>query len=88
MDINLPDIPRYYTALAESSACIMMIEQLPRQQIRSKRWLGYIAFTLGQLVLQYLAGQLSLAFWLPGMFANSCLDGLHDWLLRTDIHGC
>ena len=70
MEINLPDIPRYYTALAESLACIMMIEQLPRQQIRSKRWLGYIAFALGQVVLQYLAGQLSLAFWLPGMFAN------------------
>ena len=76
MEINLPDIPRYYTALAESLACIMMIEQLPRKQIKSKRWLCYLAFFLGQMALQYLAGQFSLAFWLLGMLANLAWMGL------------
>ncbi|UYX12573.1 GHKL domain-containing protein [Lactobacillus delbrueckii subsp. indicus] len=76
MDIKLPDIPRYYTALAETLACIMMIEQLPRKQIKSKRWLCYLAFFLGQMALQYLAGQFSLAFWLLGMLANLAWMGL------------
>ena len=70
MEINLPDIPRYYTALAESLACIMMIEQLPRQQIRSKPWLGYIAFALGQLVLQE---QLAQIFGMPSVGHSRCV---------------
>lgn len=63
----IPDIPRYYTALAEWLACLVYLSQSP---LRLRGWkLG--AVCAGMLVVQTafleLTGDLSLVWWMPCM---------------------
>lgn len=66
-----PDIPRFYTALAE--ACAVLVISLPvlkKQDFSPSLILKIITILLGQISLQFLAAQLPLYLWIPGMFLN------------------
>ncbi len=68
--MNLPDIPRLYTALAEWAGCMVYVLVLPK---RYKAWhLGLLAAAAlaVQTGLQLLAGSLPLLLWTPGMAVN------------------
>ena len=63
----LPDIPRQLTALAEWGACIVYIAVLARGWSWWKFAVG-LPVGLGVLmIVQWLAGQLPLSLWAPGM---------------------
>lgn len=63
----LPNIPRYYTALAEWLTCLIVILPLTKRA----RWpLIFTLMGIGQVGLQLLVSRWSLAFWIPGMALN------------------
>ncbi|MBZ6527261.1 GHKL domain-containing protein [Aerococcaceae bacterium DSM 111021] len=76
----LPDIPRYLTAHAEWLAVVLYAYLIHAKF--SWKWLGK-AFLLGlvQLMLQLIAGELPLVFWIPGMLVNIIWMGLSIRLL-------
>lgn len=62
-----PNIPRVYTAIAESLACLIFILPLTKKP----NWpLIFVLMSAGQYVLQVAAGYWALAFWIPGMILN------------------
>jgi len=65
----LPDIPRLHTGLAEWLACLVYL--LPvRSRLRGVRfWFLAAGFLAIQSLLQILAGQLPLTYWIAGMAA-------------------
>ncbi len=74
MDDNLLEIPRLFTSIAEVMACLIYI--LPQK----KRYSGiefYFFFTIWAGVIflvQFISGELSIAFWIPGMLtAMACM---------------
>lgn len=67
---HFPDIPRIYTALAESLACLLVCLPLIREMDWLQRLKRIPTVILGQLLLQLLAGQLPLFFWTIGMAIN------------------
>ena len=63
----IPNIPRFYTALAEWAACVVYIMLLKRNVSRSKT-AGILAGGLAvQILIQLLAGKLPEILWIPGM---------------------
>lgn len=78
MTVDLfPNIPRVYTALAESIACLIFILPLAKR----KNW--FIIFPLmsaGQFILQLIVGTWPLLFWIPGMILNVLWMFLSIWL--------
>lgn len=69
--MNFPDIPRFYTGLAEALAVLLISFPLLRQR---ENWLPFLLksglILGGQIALQLLAGILPLIFWIPGMLIN------------------
>ena len=77
--MNLPDIPRLYTALAEWAGCMVYILLLPK---RCKTWrLALLAAgaLAAQGALQLLAGEMPLVLWMTGMAANLGFMFLFVW---------
>jgi len=65
--LQFSEIPRLYTALAEFAACAVFILVL-RRRIRGLRFAGaFAAFGIIQFAIQYVAGLLPIAFWVPSM---------------------
>lgn len=63
----LPNIPRYYTALAEWLTCLIFILPLTKRQ----RWsVIFILMGIGQFLLQLMVSSWPLAFWIVGMALN------------------
>lgn len=78
--MNLPDIPRLYTALAEWCACLIYLLPL-RGRLRGWRFVLAAAGTLvAQTAFLTLTGGLSLPFWIPCMAAAVGLMFLFLWL--------
>lgn len=76
-----PDIPRFYTALAEFGAVLITCLPFIRgRSAHSKTLLIILSAFLGQIGLQLLAGQLPLYFWIPGMVINVVWMYLHIYL--------
>ncbi|MGT2912016.1 GHKL domain-containing protein [Streptococcus cameli] len=71
MMTHFPDIPRAYTALAETLACLLVcypLSEASRLKLLGK-WVIPLIF-LGQVILQLLAGTFPLTFWVLGMLIN------------------
>ena len=67
MQSVLPDIPRFYTALAEWLACVVYILPL-KKKLKGIRLAAALAvMLLIQVGVQLLAGRMDLIFWVPGM---------------------
>lgn len=63
----LPDIPRFYTALAEWSACLLFISLLDKRVERKKLvGISVVCFVL-QALFMVLTDEVLLIFWLPCM---------------------
>ncbi|HFU4204001.1 TPA: GHKL domain-containing protein [Streptococcus suis] len=76
-----PDIPRIYTALAESIACILVCFPLLLEMSWTKKIRLVILILLGQIALQLLAGTFPLLFWTLGMGLNIAFMYLSIYLL-------
>lgn len=63
----LPDIPRWLTALAEWGACVVYIVILARRQSWLRAALVLPVGLMALTVIQWLAGQLPIILWAPGM---------------------
>ncbi len=63
----VPDIPRFYTALAEWLACLIFVLHLKRRYSRKLTALISVAFLLLQSVFLVLTDDVSLVLWLPCM---------------------
>lgn len=68
--INFPDIPRFYTALTESLACLLVCSSLVLSEKWSRKQVRILLIFLIQILLQLLAGKLPLLFWTLGMGIN------------------
>lgn len=77
MNEVLPNIPRFYTALAEWIACLFVIAQFDKSTWKKGALLLLPFMGLGQIVLQLFVGTWPLLFWIPGMFLNVL------WMLLT-----
>lgn len=71
MMTHFPDIPRYYTALAETLACLLVAYPLTGEERHryTKSWILPFLFA-GQLLLQLLVDQFPILFWALGMGIN------------------
>lgn len=65
----IPNIPRYYTALAEWMACIVYILTLKKRYPKVKTIWILAAGLVVQIFIQTVAGMLPEIFWIPGMLA-------------------
>jgi len=68
--INFPDIPRFYTALTESLACLLVCSSLVLSEKWSRKQFRILLIFLIQTLLQLVAGKLPLLFWTVGMGIN------------------
>ncbi len=67
---SLPDIPRFYTALAEWAACLVYIICMTRT-VTLKRTVTISALGCIMLIVtQYVAGTMPLPLWIPGMLMS------------------
>lgn len=74
---NLPDIPRFYTAIAEWLACFVVLLPLAKKP----HWhLNLLLCGLGQVALQLWCGTWPLVLWVPGMLLNVFWMGVTLWL--------
>ena len=69
--INFPDIPRFYTALTESLACLLVYSSLVLSEKWSRKQFRILLIFLIQTLLQLVAGKLPLLFWTVGMGINT-----------------
>lgn len=65
----VPNIPRYYTALAEWMACIVYILNLKKRYSKSSTAWILAAGLAVQIIIQVVAGMLPEILWIPGMLA-------------------
>lgn len=65
--INFPDIPRFYTALTESLACLLVCSSLVLSEKWSRKQFRILLIFLIQILLQLVAGKLP------------CFFGLWEW---------
>ncbi len=70
MNIFLPDIPRLYTGLAESFACLLYVIWYSKGRKNKNGLTIAVIMGVGQMILQYIAGSLPIDFWLFGMLVN------------------
>lgn len=73
---ELPDIPRFYTALAEWSACVFYILPLTNRMTGLPFYLSLFGALVIQICLQFLAGSFPLFLWIFGMLLNLVWMGL------------
>ncbi len=66
---TLPDIPRFYTALAEWLACVLFLIPLRSRYSRKKTVLIAAAALLIQSVFLVMTGNVPIFFWIPCMAA-------------------
>ncbi|WP_314061457.1 GHKL domain-containing protein [uncultured Vagococcus sp.] len=66
----IPRIPRLYTALAESLACLVFIWPMIKRHAPSYWQARLLVMTGGQLFLQSLVNGWPWSWWLPGMYLN------------------
>lgn len=80
METAIPDIPRFYTALAEWSACLVFILLLKQ---RFSRWKSAVilagAFAV-QSVFMILTGDVAIYFWIPCMILAVLLMVLYIYI--------
>ncbi len=67
IDYMMPDIPRFYTALAEWVACMVFILPLKKRFQKWETGLLMAAMLLVQSVFLILTGDLKIIFWIPCM---------------------
>ena len=67
MDHIMPDIPRFYTALAEWMACMLFILPLKKRMDRQKTILLMTGALAVQSVFLVVTGDLAIYFWIPCM---------------------
>ena len=73
----MPDIPRFYTALAEWLACMIFI--LPLKKRMAKKTIPLMAGALVvQSVFLVVTGNLIIYFWIPCMINLQHVDGIQD----------
>lgn len=60
--INFPDIPRFYTALTESLACLLVCSSLVLSEKWSRKQFRILLIFLIQILLQLVAWQTPFAF--------------------------
>ena len=65
----LPNIPRFYTGIAEWLACMLLIFRLKPSKRRINH-LAIIALGIGQIFLQIIVGFWPLWYWVFGMLVN------------------
>lgn len=65
----LPDIPRLYTAIAEWGACLVYVLLITRAKPSLRLLLGAPFFLLLLLEAQFIAEDLPLVLWVPGMLS-------------------
>lgn len=73
----LPNIPRFYTALAEWIACVFIILQFDKQSWKNGALFVLPFMGIGQIILQFFVGTWPLLLWIPGMVLNVL------WMLLT-----
>ena len=62
------DIPRYYTAIAEWCACMVVLYAIQKEYFKSiKFWLMSIGILFFQILFLELTGNVSSTFWIPCM---------------------
>lgn len=76
--INFPDIPRFYTALTESLACLLVCSSLVLSEKWSRKQFRILLIFLIQILLQLVAGKLPLFFF-------DCGNG-HQYRLDVCFH--
>ncbi len=65
--MDVPDIPRIYTAIAEWAACMVYVLIL-RKRFKGVKFIGLAALFLAVFAaVQLVAGELPLVLWIPGM---------------------
>lgn len=79
-----PDIPRIYTALAETLACILVCLPLLWTRDWRKKVPILVLIFAGQIALQLLAGTFPLIFWTLGMTTNIIWMFCSIYLLGVD----
>ena len=67
MDHIMPDIPRFYTALAEWMACMLFILPLKKRMDKQKTILLMTGALAVQSVFLVVTGNLAIYFWIPCM---------------------
>lgn len=83
--VELPDIPRLYTAFAEWFACLICIYPVKKQWYYQDVFSMLIGL-IGQILLQLLVSHFPLIMWVPGMFINIIWMLLFIWYLtKMDI---
>ena len=70
MNVQLPEIPRLVTALAEWSCCVICLGSVKRRFPKPATIVLIILGMFGQISLQYLAGGMPAKFWILGMIMN------------------
>lgn len=78
--MNISDIPKLYTALAEWLSCVVFVLVLDRRYTRGKTLGILAAFLLMLVVFQHYIGVWPVTFWLPAMAVAMCLMVLCIWL--------
>lgn len=76
--INFPDIPRFYTALTESLACLLVCSSLVLSKKWSRKQFRILLIFLIQILLQLVAGKFPLFFF-------DCGNG-HQYRLDVCFH--
>ncbi len=66
----LPDIPRVYTAFAEIFASVLYIILSKKGKKDFHFYFEIILMGFGQIILQLIAGELPLEYWIPSMGVN------------------
>ena len=64
---NVLEIPRYFTAIAESLACIIYILPLKKRHFGSEHLIYLLAGPITFFLIHIISGQLPLIYWIPGM---------------------
>ncbi|MDH8677018.1 GHKL domain-containing protein [Fusibacter bizertensis] len=75
------EIPRLFTSIAESLACLIYIMPLKKRYTGFKH---YLFLLLGPIVLtmvQLISGELPLIYWVPGMLTAMAVMYIYIWLV-------
>ena len=75
------EIPRLFTSIAESLACLIYIMPLKKRYTGFKH---YLFLLLGPIVLtmvQLISGELPLIYWVPGMLTAMAVMFIYIWLV-------
>lgn len=86
MNLNILDIPRIYTGIAEWMACMMYIIPFRSRRNRGRFWAESVLWLLAQCLFLAMTDDVSLYLWLPCMIAAvSMMLGMIIRLCDVDI---